>query len=349
MRDRTSLCRWALWAVSAAAAACVLAEPQRAAQGVRDGLALCARTVIPTMFPFLVFSRLVLEGPGARWLGLLLRPFTALLGVRSRRSGAAVLCGLFGGFAAGAQCIGALRRSGEVGRRQAGLLLIAASVSGPAFVVGGVGGMLGSTAAGWLLYASQAAAALICALAFSLFSRGEAPSPPRAGSEGHSEGFAAALAAGVQSTCLLCGYVALFSFFTAVTLPASQLPLVRFAGAALLEVTTACRTAAALDGRLYLCAAAISLLGASVFVQVRALAGSDVPLAPLAAARVLHLPLTLGFTALGARFLPGAVAASSGERLVAMRMPADAACVVFLLCALALCGKDGLRKRENAV
>ena len=75
------------------AAASVFLRPGAAAGGVLRGLSVCYETVIPALFPFLVLSRLLLESRAASALGLLLRPYTRLLGLHSPKAPAAMLCG----------------------------------------------------------------------------------------------------------------------------------------------------------------------------------------------------------------------------------------------------------------
>ena len=88
------------------AAASVFLRPGAAAGGVLRGLSVCYETVIPALFPFLVLSRLLLESRAASALGLLLRPYTRLLGLHSPKAPAAMLCGVLGGFAGGAKAVG---------------------------------------------------------------------------------------------------------------------------------------------------------------------------------------------------------------------------------------------------
>ena len=79
------------------AAVSIFLRPAAAAGGVLRGLGVCYETVIPALFPFLVLSRLLLESRAASALGLLLRPYTRLLGMRSPKAPAAMLCGVLGG------------------------------------------------------------------------------------------------------------------------------------------------------------------------------------------------------------------------------------------------------------
>ena len=163
LRGRRAAAQWLGTFALLFAAACVVLRPAVAANGVLRGLGLCYETVIPALFPFMVLSRLLLESPAAGWFGLLLRPYTRLLGLRGKKAPAALLCGLLGGFACGAQAVDALYRSKELRRDEAALLLICTIGSGPGFIVGGVGAlMLGHAGAGRLLLAAQVGASLLC-------------------------------------------------------------------------------------------------------------------------------------------------------------------------------------------
>ena len=154
------------------AAASVFLRPGAAAGGVLRGLSVCYETVIPALFPFLVLSRLLLESRAASALGLLLRPYTRLLGLHSTKAPAAMLCGVLGGFAGGAKAVDVLYRTGELTAAEAALLLVCTIGSGPGFVVSSVGAlMLGSAGAGWLLLGAQLGASLVCGLAAALFVR----------------------------------------------------------------------------------------------------------------------------------------------------------------------------------
>lgn len=407
------------------AAVSIFLRPAAAAGGVLRGLGVCYETVIPALFPFLVLSRLLLESRAASALGLLLRPYTRLLGMRSPKAPAAMLCGVLGGFASGAKAVDVLYRAGELTAAEAALLLVCTIGSGPGFVVSSVGAlMLGSAGAGWLLLAAQLGASLACGLIAALLARLRARGTTRgwnrpaaacaaraadggrhgAGNAAHSHhpqrkrqsaaflvshpvgfshtdkeisrttpaaeretspanrspgarpgpeaapqnaapsqtGFVPAVRDAVSAIVMLCGYVTLFSFFAAIVVPTGADASVRFWATLPLEVTSACRAAceAASPWRTQLCCAALSVMGASVFLQVRALLAPRIPLAPLALSRLLHLPLALLLFELLTRLFPSALAAGAqwdASPLLAVRMPPDVMLVMFAMAALA-CG-----------
>ena len=328
------------------AAASVFLRPGAAAGGVLRGLSVCYETVIPALFPFLVLSRLLLESRAASALGLLLRPYTRLLGLHSTKAPAAMLCGVLGGFAGGAKAVDVLYRTGELTAAEAALLLVCTIGSGPGLVVSSVGAlMLGSAGAGWLLLGAQLGASLVCGLAAALFvrlrKRGSMAGRFRAAVACAAQtgkgmpagrcsvtqktqpdavpsqtGFVPAVRDSVNAIVMLCGYVTLFSFFAAIAVPTGADASVRFWATLPLEVTSACRAACetASAWRTQLCCAALSVMGASVFLQVRALLAPRIPLLPLLLSRLLHCRLRRRCSGFWAKLFPGGVVRAGALR-----------------------------------
>lgn len=121
-------------------------------EAVRQGLLLCGRSVIPSLFPFLTAVSLAVE------CGL----FTLLRRLRLPVGGAVFLVGAVGGYPLGARTVGELYRVGSLSRPQAERLLTFCNNSGPAFILSIVGrGIFGSQKIGWILYGLHLVAALI--------------------------------------------------------------------------------------------------------------------------------------------------------------------------------------------
>lgn len=170
--------------------------------------------------------------------------------------------------------------------------------SGPGFVVGYIGGLLlGSTSLGALLYAGQLAANLLAA-GFCL------PMLPKADAHGVREvpckkekqeiSLPTAISS-AASTCLdLCGCVIFFRVAAGVLLSVAPLPDSAAACvSAACEITAGCAAFAALGGKaaLYGICLAMSLLGFSVWGQLRLLLQGRVPMRMLAISRLLHAVL----------------------------------------------------------
>lgn len=165
--------RAALLAAAAATLACgvFLLMQQAVRDGVRRGLVLCAGTLVPALFPFMVFSD-VLAATGrpqkAGWGG---RIFARAFALPERCVGIFLL-GAICGIPLGARETARAWRAGELDRESAERLVLMSNLCGPAFLIAGVGaGLRHSIKEGVLLYVIQLVAALISAWLFSLPSR----------------------------------------------------------------------------------------------------------------------------------------------------------------------------------
>ncbi len=124
-----------------------------AAQGVRQGLTLCTETLLPALFPFLVLSELlVTRRAGDLLAGAFSRPVAALFGI-SGRGATALLFGVLCGAPVGSVAAEALYRRGNISKEELQRLVLFVNNPSAGFLVGAVGGaMLGSTAAGVVLF-----------------------------------------------------------------------------------------------------------------------------------------------------------------------------------------------------
>lgn len=186
----------------------LLLAAEETAQAVRDGLALCAGSVIPALFPFFVASGLFISLGGAESLGRLLGPLLRPLGCGGA-GGGALLLGLVGGYPVGARSVGELYRQGLCTRRQCQRLLLFCNNSGPAFIIGVAGlGCFGSLQAGLWLYLIHVLSALGLA---ALLPRAEetAPAPLRT-SPTPLTAFLQAVQSAMETMLRLCAFVIFF-------------------------------------------------------------------------------------------------------------------------------------------
>ena len=134
------------------------------AQAVRDGLGLCARSVIPALFPFFVAVSCFIALGFARDLGRFLSPVLSPLLGCSGVGAVAFALGLLGGYPVGGRTVAELYRDGSIDRAEAEHLLSFCNNCGPSFVLGIAGaGCFGSISAGLWLYAIHVLAAVLVA------------------------------------------------------------------------------------------------------------------------------------------------------------------------------------------
>ena len=256
-----------------AAAALLLLRPQEAAAAVREGLALCGGTVIPSLFPFFAAVSLLLQLGAAEALqgacGKIMGPLFHMRGACALP----LLAGLLGGYPSGAAAVAGLYEQGGVSRQEAELLLGFCDNCGPAFLLGYVGaGVLGDPGAGAALFAVHAAAAVLWGTVLCRVRRERGSAPAGGGRKRRAASFPQALTAAVsgalQSMLNICAFVVLFRVLAA--LPPVPLP---FPALGALEMVSA---AALPEGRWAFSAAAALTGGGglSVHCQAMSVAGS---------------------------------------------------------------------------
>lgn len=134
-------------------------------KAVTDALFLCSSAVIPSLFPFLVFSSFIAKTSLLEKLGALMSPITKALFGLSGNCGPVILMSLIGGFPVGPHMAAELCKEQKISKKEAGLLCLFSINAGPAFVIGTVGySMLGSIKAGVLLYSSMIISSILLGL-----------------------------------------------------------------------------------------------------------------------------------------------------------------------------------------
>lgn len=168
-RERTPWARLALGLAIVALAVLYLKHGALAAEAVRRGLALCAKTMIPSLFPFMVIAELaVRSGVGQMLARPFVRLFGRVLGV-SESGGCALILGMLCGFPVGAKVAASCYKDGAMDVREFNHVLGMCSVPSAAFLVGAVGeGLLGSAPIGKALLGLTIVSALAVGLLLRL-------------------------------------------------------------------------------------------------------------------------------------------------------------------------------------
>ena len=133
--------------------------------GIQRALSLCATTIIPALFPFIVLSELLsnLLGTNAHASGRLNVICRKICGVSSAGL-LAFFIGCLCGFPLGVKCTTDLYRAGKITDREAEQLLAFVNNTGPAFLVSGIGfSLLHDRRIGLVLYGVQIVSACLTA------------------------------------------------------------------------------------------------------------------------------------------------------------------------------------------
>ncbi len=149
--------------------AALLLSPDIAIGYARAGLGLCTKTVIPSLFPFMVLSSLMVELGAPELLAKLFGvPMRFLFGI-SGEGAAAPLMGAFCGFPVGAMTAKKLYDSNRINGEELSRLLTFSNNPSSAFLISAVGSALWSCPRfGVVLYIIQLLSALIIGISLRI-------------------------------------------------------------------------------------------------------------------------------------------------------------------------------------
>lgn len=268
-RKKRDLRRFLAVLFCAAAAVLLLCRLEDAAEGAREGLLLCAQTVIPMLFPFMAVSGFLVLSGGSELLGRWLQPVTKRLFRLPGAAAAGLLMSFIGGYPVGAQNAARLLERGLIKDDQAELMALICCCPGPTFAIGAVGSaVLGSARSGTILYASCVLSCLLTGVVFSRLYRFRPDAGSKAARETSlAQAFVEGTATASNGMFVICAWVILFSAVLAVADSLSLPEGVSRVLGPLLEVTVGSRGAFEAFGPLGV-AAACGFGGLSVHCQM---------------------------------------------------------------------------------
>ena len=250
------------------------------AKSAFDALKLCASSVIPSLFPFMVLSAMAsraashLTGKGSARAAVILPVFLG------------ALCG----FPVGAACTASMYKNGAISKNKAEHLCALCNNTGPAFVIDVIGRTFwGSSKIGIMFYICQLlSAALIFSAWRIIFGKNAVETPcPFDGSvkvcvssanscgpvDTFCRGFCSSVGESALSVVQICGYIVFFKVICDIAhylLPGGNASDIIYAAlSSVLEFTSGSAAAAELGGAagIAFCGFAIGFSGLSVMAQ----------------------------------------------------------------------------------
>lgn len=113
----------------------MLLSPSQVFEGAKSGLLLWFLTVLPTLFPFLIISRMLLDSCACSLLNRLFSPLIGRLFGISAQGSFAVIVGFLCGYPMGAKITADLLLTGQITKTEASYLLSFCNNTSPAFLV----------------------------------------------------------------------------------------------------------------------------------------------------------------------------------------------------------------------
>ncbi len=190
----------------------LITMPQLSLSGVAEGLALCSRAIVPSIFPFMVLSKYIIYSGYALKLSKIIgEPCHKLPGFPGEAAAALVL-GIAGGYPIGAASICDMVKSGQLSKNSGELMLPYCNNASPLFVIGTVGSVfLNNKSAGVVIYIIHILSSLICAF---VYRKSFAPHfKPQTGTAAPPcrTPFITAVSDAAYGTVNICAYILFFS------------------------------------------------------------------------------------------------------------------------------------------
>ena len=270
--------------------ALLLKNPDISIQYVTRGLRLCCTAVIPTLFPFMVLSELLVRTGGGELMGrALAAPMRALFGLSGAGS-CAFLLGAVCGFPVGTRAAVMLYDRGLLERSEAERLISFCNYPSSAFMISATGAALWQNRQlGAAMYASVLAAGVIAGIISGIPARraakkeGVVPTDmPHTVRKPQLTALSDSVTAAATSTLNVCAYVAFFSCVVGcishILAHVSPSRTVEAAIYSFFELTSgAAASAAVIPSRtgILMCTAAAGWSGLSVALQVFSVCSSS--------------------------------------------------------------------------
>lgn len=210
------------WIMSTFCFILVLRNADAAVEYMGRGLSLCAKTVIPSLFPFMVISELLVSSGAGEALGRLFSRFMRWVFGISGAGASALFLGSMCGFPVGARTAVALYDKGVISRSECQHLLTFTCNPSSAFLITAVGvSLYDSRPLGVTLYCVVLGSGLLTGFLARLFLRSpkepaEHPHYPSGLHPGGVESFTGAVSTAATGMLTVCAYVIFFSTLTGV-------------------------------------------------------------------------------------------------------------------------------------
>lgn len=246
-------------------------QPEICADGVKNGITMCAQIVVPSLFPFMVVSSFIIKSGMGDILGKLLNKpanlFFKLPGICS----VVIIMSQIGGFPIGTKMTAELLQSNLISKNQAQRMNLFCLNAGPAFIINTVGSMmLGSVKAGVLIYISSVCASMITGiLSISIYDKQYELKQEKGIIKLHDpiSSFVDSTASAAKSMLMICAWVVVFRTVCDITANINISSQFKLFFNCILEVTNGCQSACGVLP-IPAIAAIISFGGLSVHCQI---------------------------------------------------------------------------------
>lgn len=205
-----------IFIVVAVFAVALISYSDKISSAVYDALLLATNTLIPSLFPFMVFSIFIARSPLEKVLSKPLGFFCEKFLHLPACAASAVIFGFIGGYPTAANLVGELYKDGSITKNQGEHLISFATCASPAFVVSGIGvGIFGSVQIGFALLLGQFIASIATMILFRPKKQAFLKPKQRSHSS-YADAFVIAVNSSATAVIALCAFVLTFSAFSQI-------------------------------------------------------------------------------------------------------------------------------------
>lgn len=273
----------------------IIIQPRICAEGAAEGLILCGKVIIPSLFPFTVCVIFIQKIHILNILNFI-KPFTEKIFKLTPHCFSLLLLSFLGGYPIGAKLLEEEIKNKTLDRENAAVMLNYCVNAGPAFIILAVGnGCFHSKTIGIILLASHITSAFVLAFISRFFIKADTCSSKiKYNKISAADSFVASVAESSAAVLSICGYVILFSTITGyINFYAEKASLLKYISL-FLEISNA----VTLTKNVIIISFLLGFGGLCVWCQILTLGKSIKPnFAFFAFTRVIHGILSAVFTA----------------------------------------------------
>ena len=271
----------------------IIINPALCKQGALFGITLCARVVIPSLFPFTTVVIFIMQSGVANNLEFL-SPITRKLFKMPAELFFYVLLSFIGGYPIGAKLINEMVENGSIDKKSGQTMMLYCVNAGPAFIVSAVGSaVLNSKAIGYVLLFSHTLASLTIMIAVNGFGKNFIFQKKSKKNLSPGDNFVISVAEASSTLVKICSFVILFSSVNGYLKPMINKSVIIKPLICLLEITNS----VTLTNNVFIISGMLGLGGICVWFQIFSV-GNKIGIKPLKFIlfRIIHGALSVLIT-----------------------------------------------------
>ncbi len=199
----------------------LVVSPEKYIKVAFNGTLVWATAILPALFPFMIFTKLLTSTGYIERFSKGLSPITKFLYKTSGISSYVFLMSIISGYPLGAKITSDLYEEGIISRSEACRICTFTSNSGPMFIIGTVGvGMLISATAGYIILISHILSAIFNGLIYRKYNPKEVKNEVKKSypdvTKNEDDFLTKSMESSIKSTLLIGGYIIIFFVITEI-------------------------------------------------------------------------------------------------------------------------------------